>query len=47
MVYVIPWINKANLALYIARIMRTALNQSEVSWKLYCAIEFVAVIEVP
>ena len=46
-----PWINKASLALYIARIIvkglavvRLQRDQPEVR-KVYCAVEFVFVIE--
>ena len=46
-----PWINKASLALYIARIIvkelaraRLQRDQPEVR-KVYCAVEFVSVIE--
>ena len=43
-----PWINKASLALYIARIIVTrgwpACDQPEIQ-KEYCAVEFVSVIE--
>jgi hypothetical protein len=43
--YVIPWINKASLALYIARIVqRATTNRSEVR-KLYCAVKLVPVVE--
>jgi hypothetical protein len=44
--YVIPWMNKVSLALYIAHIIaqRATTDQSEL-WKLYCTVEFVPVIE--
>ena len=53
--YVMPWINKASLALYtctcIAHIIvkglaraRLQCNQPEVQ-KVYCTVEFVSVIE--
>jgi hypothetical protein len=42
--YVIPWINKASLALYMAHIaQRATTDRSEVR-KLYCAVEFVPVV---
>ena len=43
--YVIPWINKASLALYIAHIAQLAtIDRSEVR-KLHSAVEFVLVID--
>jgi hypothetical protein len=43
--YIIPWINKVSLALYIARIsQRATINRSEVR-KLYSAVKFVPVID--
>ena len=40
-----PWINKASLALYIARITVTAAARPSEFRKEYCVIEFVSVIE--
>ena len=47
-----PWINKASLALYIARITAMGLARARLQqrdqpelWKEYCVIEFVSVIE--
>jgi hypothetical protein len=43
--YVIPWIKKASLALYIAYIAQCATADRSELWKLYCAVEFVPVVE--
>jgi hypothetical protein len=43
--HVIPWINKASLALYIARIVQRATTDRSEVWKLYCAVELVPVAE--
>ena len=47
-----PWINKASLALYIARICHKGLSRARLQQrdqpeirKEYCAVEFVSVIE--
>ena len=42
--YVILWINKASLVLYIVRIAQYATTDHEV-WKLYCAVKLVPVVE--
>jgi hypothetical protein len=43
--YVVLWINKDSLALYIARIAQCATTDRSEVWKLYCAVELVPVTE--